>query len=491
MSAIATEAAASELTPISAGERIEALDVVRGFALIGIFLMNVEWFTRPITELGTGVDASQTGLGYLASWFVYTFVQGKFWTMFSLLFGMGFAVMLTRAESTEREFVKPYIRRIIGLFLFGSAHFVMIWTGDILHNYAITALALLLITTRSWKTWLAVFVSALAIALTMQFTDRKPEAIWMMVSLLAVVGVLMHFLNRGSIDRYYKWGVVLYSLPFVIGLTFTGVTSAFPQLKPKETAQQVQEAKTKREERKAKYVKERAEEVRIYTQASYADSVMFRAKQYQEDIKFAAGLSFLALPMFLLGFWFVRSGVITNLRENLGLFRRLATWTLPLGLTMTLVSVAMYPSFIRFTGPDPLRNMAQMLFEWAMLPTCIGYVSLLICLLHTGIGEKILSPLRHAGRMALTNYLGASIIGTLFFSGYGLGYWGQVSRAGQVVFVVVVFSMQLLFSRWWLSKFRYGPMEWLWRAITYWHVPPMRRESAAMSDQAPERTSIA
>jgi uncharacterized protein len=93
--------------------------------------------------------------------------------------------------------------------------------------------------------------------------------------------------------------------------------------------------------------------------------------------------------------------------------------------------------------------------------------------------------------MALTNYLGASIIGTFFFSGYGLGYWGEVSRAGQVVFVVVVFSMQLLFSRWWLSKFRYGPMEWLWRAITYWHVPPMRRESAAMSDQAPERASIA
>ena len=160
----------------------------------------------------------------------------------------------------------------------------------------------------------------------------------------------------------------------------------------------------------------------------------------------------------------------------------LATWTLPLGLGMTLASVAMFPSFTPFSGPDPMRDVARMLFQWAMLPTCIGYVSLLICLLHTGIGEKILSPLRHAGRMALTNYLGASIIGTFFFSGYGLGYWGEVSRAGQVVFVIVVFSLQLLFSRWWLSKFRYGPMEWLWRAITYWHVPPMLRESAATAD---------
>ena len=491
MSVTAADAAVSELAPISAGERIEALDVVRGFALIGIFLMNVEWFTRPITELGTGVDSSQTGLGYLASWCIYTFVQGKFWTMFSLLFGMGFAVMLTRAESTERAFVKPYIRRIIGLFLFGSAHYVMIWTGDILHNYAITALALLLITTRSWRTWQAVFVSGIAIALTMQFTGQKPEAIWMMASLLVVVGLLIRFLNAGSIDRYYKWGVVLYSLPFVIGLVFTGASSAFPQLKPKETAQQVQERQAKREERKLERTKDRADEVRIYTKASYAESVVFRARQYQEDIKFAAGLSFMALPMFLLGFWFVRSGVITNLRDNLGLFRRLATWTLPLGLAMTLASVAMYPTFIPFSGPDPMRDVAKILFQWAMLPTCIGYVSLLICVLYTRLGEKLLSPLRYAGRMALTNYLGASIIGTFFFSGYGLGYWGQVSRAGQVVFVVVVFALQLLFSRWWLSKFRYGPMEWLWRGITYWHLPPMRREPASVADARSASATIA
>jgi uncharacterized protein len=491
MSATATEAAASELAPIPAGERIEALDVVRGFALMGIFLMNVEWFTRPITELGTGVDASQTGMSYIASWLIYAFVQGKFWTMFSLLFGMGFAVMLTRAEGTAREFVKPYIRRIIGLFLFGSAHFVMIWTGDILHNYAITALALLLITTRSWKAWLAAFVSVIAIALTMQFTGQKPEAIWMMASLLAVIGVLIHFLNRGSIDRYYKWGVALYSLPFVLGLVFIGVTSAFPQLKPKETAQQVQEQQVKREERKVERAKERADEVRIYTQASYAESVVFRARQYREDIRFAAGLSFMALPMFLLGFWFVRSGVISNLRENLGLFRNLATWTLPLGLAMTLISVAMFPSFIPFTGPNPMRDVARILFQWAMLPLCIGYVSLLICLLHTNIGEKLLSPLRHAGRMALTNYLAASIIGTFFFSRYGMGFWGEVTRAGQVLFVVVVFSLQLLFSFWWLSKFRYGPMEWLWRALTYWHLPPMRRDSAAAADTGPESTTIA
>jgi uncharacterized protein len=158
-------AATRALAPITVRERIEALDVIRGIALIGIFLMNVEWFTRPIAELGTGVDVTQTGLSYAASWFIYTFVQGKFWTMFSLLFGMGFAVMLTRSEDNQRAFVTPYLRRIVGLFLFGSAHFVMLWTGDILHNYAVTALALLLIVTRGWKAWFAILLSVAATGL--------------------------------------------------------------------------------------------------------------------------------------------------------------------------------------------------------------------------------------------------------------------------------------------------------------------------------------
>src|SRR5688572_30333212 len=116
MTSTNTEVGATTLAPIAAAERIDALDIIRGFALIGIFLMNVEWFTRPLAEFGGGVDQSQTGLAYFASWFVYTFVQGKFWTMFSLLFGMGFAVMLGRSQAGERAFERPYLRRIAALF---------------------------------------------------------------------------------------------------------------------------------------------------------------------------------------------------------------------------------------------------------------------------------------------------------------------------------------------------------------------------------------
>ena len=93
-------------TPVAESQRIEALDVVRGFALLGIFLMNIEWFNRPFATFNEGMPRGLTGLDWLASWFIAYFVQGKFWTIFSLLFGMGFAVMLVRAERAGREFTK-------------------------------------------------------------------------------------------------------------------------------------------------------------------------------------------------------------------------------------------------------------------------------------------------------------------------------------------------------------------------------------------------
>lgn len=519
MSVTIAETRAEELAPISSSERIQALDVIRGFALIGIFLMNVEWFTRPIADLGGGVDVSQTGLSYVASWFVYTFVQGKFWTIFSLLFGMGFAVMLTRAESSERAFATPYVRRIIGLFLFGAAHFVLIWTGDILQNYAVTALLLLLIVSHNWKAWLALLLwvcvvgyglsaeslttslialgaavgaallifrgtidrwyklAALvvtAVAAAIAVGPSSPHMAFAAI-LLGIVAVLMYVLNRGSVDRFYKLGAGMYASVFVAALLFIAAVVVNPDLKPGGSP----EAATERAERAIERRHERAEEVRILTSASYAESVAYRAGQYRQHMSEAVGASILTLPLFLIGFWFARSGVMANLRQNLPLFRRLLRWTLPLGLVITLSSVWLHSSFPPGSGRQNSVALARTLFELGALPLCIGYVSALVCLLGTRWGERLLSPLRYAGRMALTNYLGASVIGTLFFSGYGLGYYGQVSRGGQVVFVAAVFALQLAFSYLWLSKFRYGPMEWLWRAITYWHMPSMRRERAA------------
>src|SRR5688572_11322380 len=125
-------------------ERIQAMDVLRGFALLGILLMNIEGMAGPLNGALTGVDPALTGAGLAADTLVYLFVQGKFYPLFSLLFGMRFAVMLERAQAAQRPFATIYLRRVLVLMAIGLAHALWVWSGDILFTYGLVAVVLLL-----------------------------------------------------------------------------------------------------------------------------------------------------------------------------------------------------------------------------------------------------------------------------------------------------------------------------------------------------------
>ena len=130
------------LAPVTDAARIDVMDILRGFALIGIVLMNIEWFNRSGTEIRS-FDTSLTGLDHAVGWLVRAFVEGKFYKLFSLLFGMGFAVMLLRARELGRPFGAWFIRRMLVLMLIGYAHAILLWDGDILHDYAFAGLVFL------------------------------------------------------------------------------------------------------------------------------------------------------------------------------------------------------------------------------------------------------------------------------------------------------------------------------------------------------------
>lgn len=130
------------LTPVSENQRIQLMDILRGFALIGILMMNIEWFNRAFSSIG-GSDFTLTNLDHAAGWLVRCFVEGKFYKLFALLFGMGFALMLVRAKESGRPFAARFSRRMLVLMIFGLLHMVFIWSGDILHSYAFGGLALL------------------------------------------------------------------------------------------------------------------------------------------------------------------------------------------------------------------------------------------------------------------------------------------------------------------------------------------------------------
>ncbi|WP_342315106.1 DUF418 domain-containing protein [Lysobacter sp. FW306-1B-D06B] len=409
------------VAPTPAPDRLRSLDVLRGLALLGIGLMNVEYFSRPLPDMGAGIDPAQAPLDHALSWLVYVFVQGKFWVLFALLFGMGFALMDERARAAGRNFRPLYLRRTIGLMVIGLVHALLIWAGDILVSYAIGAFALL---------W---------------FRDAEPE-------------------------RQGRWGAALYGLPALSLLLMGGLmhglgSAASPGDEPGQAARLANEQAW------------RAAEIAAYSAGSWWDATQMRARYLLHNLDETLVFQAFAVGMFLLGAWLLRSGAIASPAAHARLHRGLRWVAFPAGVAMALVSASITVTF-DWEGDGARSMIAASLMLLASPLMSLGYLAWTIRALATATGARLLGVVAPAGRMALTNYLLQSVIGTLVFYGYGLGLWEQVPRRWQLLGVVVVFALQVLASRWWLARFRFGPVEWLWRACTYGRFPPMRPAAA-------------
>lgn len=558
-----TSPAGKPLSPVTTGERIEELDVVRGFALIGVFLMNVEFFNRSLWGIGEGMPPGLTGIDWFASWFIAYFVQGKFWTIFTLLFGMGFAVMLTRAERAHRPFMAPYLRRILALAVFGAMHFIFIWAGDILFSYAVAAGGLLvLLYGKWWKVLIALaaliglvlvpglgpagsiavslaFIGLLALYLRSEKEVRLPlvriPLFSFIVMVLGTIGAIASILlwvlpgaptgprlpvttisgfllinaflsakYRDPVElRSLRLGVAVYALPTLMmivigavrylsppdpadpsveavaaaqiaatdGKTATDAKTATDGAASDETAKE----RAERAKRLAKQLEQKRNEERVLSKGTYADAVDMRAREFPKRAADEAGFAAIVIGMFMIGIWFVRSGVMENAGAHMRLFRRLAYYGLPFGIGIGLLGSLIATSHTPGASNDGFQ-LARGLAMLGSLPACLGYIGLVVVALHSKSVFAKVRVLAPVGRMALTNYLAQSLISTSVFYGYGGGQWG-LARAWQVVYVAVVFALQIAFSHWWLAHFRYGPIEWLWRAFTYRQIPAMRLSS--------------
>jgi uncharacterized membrane protein YeiB len=532
---MATTLTRDGLSPIAPQQRIVALDVIRGFALLGIFLMNIEWFNRPITDLGSGMPVGVGGLDHAVGWVIHTFIRSKFWTMFSLLFGMGFAVMLGRAEAAGRGFLGPYLRRVVALALIGLAHGILLWTGDILLSYA-SAAAVLLLTLfgRAWhglvlialialvaatlKAPIGGFAGVLLLAVllglylrserTLRIGGRDwplPAAVLAGLGLLMMVGggiavamqgskfagvviggaitlglaFLVHRYRGTGGERVLRAGLFLYFAPVLAMLIGAASAMLSPQGQGAQQApEQQQKIEAQRAERRAERQATIDTERRVMTTGTYTEAVQFRAKEYLGDYVGQSGFLAIILSLFLIGTWFVQSGAIVEPARHLRLFRRLAWVGLPAGTAVSVLSSLLATSHV--PGENSLQwQLAMGLQMLGALPMSLGYMAVIVLALQSARGRSLLGGFAPTGRMALTHYLSQTVICSLVFYGYGFGQWGM-PRAWQVVFVIAVFVMQALFSRWWLARYRYGPMEWIWRGATYLQWPRMRRNEVAI-----------
>ncbi|HEY0660477.1 MAG TPA: DUF418 domain-containing protein [Lysobacter sp.] len=410
--------------PVAPSDRIAAMDVVRGFALLGILLMNIEGMVGPLNAAMTGLDPALQGADRMADALVCIFVQGKFYALFSLLFGMGFAVMMQRAEAAGRAFVGVYVRRTLMLFAFGLAHMLLVWSGDILTTYAVVAFLLL----------------------------------W--------------WFRRTPLSQLPWWGVALCLVP-ALAITGFGLLGSLAQLEPTIAAE---------------FNKAMAEEAAGMARSISAQRQAFGGNDYFaavaqrfDDMLMMFGYMLLMgwqiLGLFVLGTWFVRSGAIADPQAFPRMFTRMRWVALPLGLALMLWSFWLSPTNDS-SRLDAVVGIAGALALIGSLLMSLGYLAWIVRGLQSPAWERGLALLAPAGRMALTNYLLQSVVMTLLFYGYGLGWFEQLPRAWQVPFVLAFFALQVVFSRWWLQRFRYGPLEWLWRAGTYLHWPALRPVSA-------------
>ncbi|HWS79051.1 MAG TPA: DUF418 domain-containing protein, partial [Thermomonas sp.] len=226
-----------------------------------------------------------------------------------------------------------------------------------------------------------------------------------------------------------------------------------------------------RAERREEHLRDIAEETRLMSRGSYAEATAWRAQQFLKHQGEAIGFAIILLGVFLLGAWFIRSGVMAAPAAHLKLFRQMAWIGIPLGVGLSVIAASIALTHVRGQN-DGQFQLAMGLSLVGSLPASIGYLAAVVLLFH-GRWQAWLAYLAPVGRMALTHYLLQSALGTFFFYGYGLGYWGM-PRAQQLAYVLVVFALQVWLSRWWLARFRFGPLEWLWRWATYGRRPPLR-----------------
>lgn len=400
--------------PVSLTERIQFIDVLRGMALFGILAANMRAFFGPMETYGDIQVLFHSRADVIAQFFVDFLFQGKFISIFSFLFGMGFAIQMSRAEARGAKFLSFYPRRLIALAVFGLIHGILIWGGDILLTYALTGAILLLFRSRQQKTLL-----------------------W--------------------------WAGSLFAFPLVAGGTLQALYSAhlwrpqFMNFDPPDMT-------------KIMAV------VHIYSQGSVRQILIQNWVEWKGEIAVQL-FALYAVGLFLLGMWVWRSGIVQRLQDYRPIFKRVCAWCIPIGLVMNFF----FAWENAVTPPDRISlglRIAGIVHLFGAHILAAGYITgLALIFLNPGL-RRVVAPFAAVGRMALTDYLMQSVLCTLFFYSYTTGLFGRVGPALGWIVTIVLFSAQVALSNWWLHHYRFGPMEWLWRGLTYAKFPAMRKGEA-------------
>jgi uncharacterized protein len=410
--------AALDARPTPDSERLNILDAMRGFALGGIFLLNLASFSGFAFMTPEMMAASPTAgldlpIAGLTVWLGY----GKFYSLFSLLFGIGFSLQLAAAGRRGDARLQVFRRRLLVLLSIGAVH-LYFWEGDILFLYALIGFVLI------------------------PFRRMSDTALLRTAAALILAPVALEALivaTHGSLDPGAPFARVGEAVLVATG--FRADALPYPVL---------------RDAGWAEYLR------------FQLSGVFFR---YADLL--STGRPFKVLAMFLIGLWVGRSGMLGDVTPWLPMLRRVRTWCFAIGLPAAAMHAML---MLGGASSNPWLKVAEAgAYALGIAPLALAYASTFVILWQSDAWRNRLGRLAPAGRMALSNYLTHTIVGLTVFYGIGFGLMGRLGPVWWPIMVVAMISAQVAVCRWWLARFAFGPMEWIWRQATYGRRLGLRR----------------
>ena len=409
------------LTPVQTKDREIFMDVLRGFAILGIFIANLggfSWYGESAHEPGTFIFPRADDI---TSFLHQLFIEGKFYSIFSLLFGWGIALQFKRAEDKGINAAPVVRRRLLFMLLLGACH-LLIWAGDIVFFYALLGFLLFPLRKLSNKTLLitgAVLVLSpiLLYALKMNFPVLNRPADWCAEMAMKTGASLSHVHNQEEFMNILQHGswwdqLVVNISGFFFRYNYLFFVSRIPKV----------------------------------------------------------------LGMFLIGYVIGRSEFFKNIQQ----YKKIVYAVVIGGLLIGLPANYMLAHYMSKHGSDYWQLKTNGLYQTiayalGVAPLALAYTGIFMLAFQSAKGKKRLSILAPVGKMAFSNYIFQTLVGSFVFLGPGLGYMGKVGPFCYTIFGVIVFIFQIILSTIWLRYFNYGPLEWLWRSATYKKWQPMRK----------------
>ncbi len=411
------------LTPVQTNEREIFMDVLRGFAILGIFIANLNGLSWYNPEGKITSPYLLPGWDHKMSFLHHMLIEGKFYSIFSLLFGWGIALQIKRGIANGIDPMPTVKRRLLFMLLLGFMH-LLIWNGDIVFFYAL--LSFILLPLRKFSNKILLITG----------------------TILILSPILLYWLKM-------TWPVINRPAELLIqaGIKAEGVLVN---------------------------IKSEEEFMNMMHHGSWWDQLkgniggIFFRYQYLVFVSRVPKV----LGMFLIGYVLGRS----DFYKNIGPHKKTVYWIIGIGLALGLPANYFLADYMSNHMGEYWQLKTKGLYQTiayalGVVPLSLAYVGLFMLSFQRTAGKKILSVLAPVGKMAFSNYILHSLIGNFVFLGAGLDYMGQVGPVYYSLFGIAVFIVQIILSKTWLKYFNYGPVEWIWRSATYKKWQPFRKTS--------------